>query len=74
MSMPIQLYKETTTQFLARMILAVREGHQIGSDDAQRLQNMSMFGNGAPMPTMAEARTDASKPLDQKGALDLVTG
>jgi hypothetical protein len=57
------LYTETTTQFLARMILATREGQQISSRDAQRLSDHASFGvHGAPT-TMPEERRDTSKPL-----------
>jgi hypothetical protein len=59
----VRLYNETTTQFLARMILATREQHQISSADAQRLGNMAQYGNGGPPTTMPEERRDASKPL-----------
>jgi hypothetical protein len=51
---------DTDTQFLARMILATREGHQISSFDAQRLGNLADFGPG-PTTTMPEERRDASK-------------
>lgn len=56
------LYHEPTVQFLARMILATREGHQIGSKDAQRLADHANYGQADP-PTMPEERRDGSKPL-----------
>lgn len=57
------LYTETTTQFLARMLLATREGHQIGSRDAQRLSDHAAFGQHGSPTTMPEERRDGSKPL-----------
>jgi hypothetical protein len=70
--MAITLHTETTTQFLARMILATREQHQISSSDAQRLGDLASFGvHGAPT-TMPEERRDASKPLMPLGQGDLV--
>jgi hypothetical protein len=41
---------ETDIQFLARMIVLVREGGQIGQFDAQKLAHLANFGPG-PMPT-----------------------
>jgi hypothetical protein len=68
-------------QFLAQMVVASREGHQINSADAQRLNNLATFGDSAPRggdvfgrTTMPEERRDASKPLTPGGASDLVTG
>lgn len=61
--MGTKLYHEPTVQFLARMILATREGHQISSLDAQRLGDHANFGGRAEPPTMPEGRRDASKPL-----------
>lgn len=59
----VKLYAETTTQFLARMILATREQHQISSADAVRLSELAQFGTAGPPTTMPEERRDASKPL-----------
>lgn len=55
-----KFYPEITTQFLARMILATREGQQISSDDAQRLSDHATYGTHVPT-TMPEERRDASK-------------
>lgn len=52
-------YPETDTQFLARMILATREGQQISSADAQRLSDHASFGGRVPT-TMPEERRDPS--------------
>jgi hypothetical protein len=68
------LYAETTTQFLARMILATREQHQISSVDARRLGELAQFGPGGPPTTMPEARLKADRPLAPSAARDLVTG
>lgn len=65
---------ETVDQFLARMIIAVREGHQIGSHDSRRLSDLAQYGPGPVPPTMPEERREANKPLTAKGAHDLVTG
>lgn len=53
--MTAQLYHEPTVQFLARMILATREGQQISSADAQRLNDHASYGPNTPT-TMPEAR------------------
>lgn len=55
---------ETNDQFLARMILATREGGQITNADAVRLSDLAQFGPG-PVPTMAEARVDGSIPISK---------
>jgi hypothetical protein len=54
--MATNLYHEPTVQFLARMILATREGQQITSGDARRLDDHASFGGQMPT-TMPEART-----------------
>lgn len=54
--MGIELNTETTEQFLARMLIAVREGHQIVQYDAQRLSDLAQYGPGPVPPTMAEER------------------
>jgi hypothetical protein len=68
------LYPESGMQFLARMVLATREGHQISGQDARRLGDLAKFGqHGAP--TMPEERRQASKPLQPITKQDdLVTG
>ena len=71
--MATTLYPETNQQFLARMILATREQHQISRQDAQRLDELAQFGPG-PITTMPEARRDASRPLAPQGAKGLVEG
>lgn len=68
----MELYHETTSQFLARMILATREGHQIGRNDAQRLSDLAQYGPRS-MPTMPEERRDGSKPLHPITRTELVT-
>lgn len=70
--MSVTLYPETSTQFLARMILATREQHQINSRDAQRLSNLAQFGPQGPPTTMPEERRDASTPPTPVTAKDLV--
>ena len=62
---------ESDIQFLARMIVASREGHQIVSVDAQRLNNLATFGDSLAhggddtdaRTTMPEERREAGKPL-----------
>lgn len=50
--------------FLARMLLATREGQQITSADARRLSDLAQYGiHGAPT-TMPEERRSGSKPLE----------
>jgi len=71
--MPVKLYPETTTQFLARMILATREQHQISSPDAQRLGDLANFGPRGYTTTMPEERRDASKPLQPVQKAELIT-
>lgn len=71
--MATDLLPETATQFLARMLLATRENHQIHSRDAQRLSNLAQFGRDQ-QPTMPEARQSGDRPLDRAGAKELVTG
>lgn len=56
--MGIELNTETTDQFLARMLIAVREGHQIVQHDAQRLSDLAQYGPGPVPPTMAEERRE----------------
>jgi len=68
-----KLYPETTTQFLARMILATREGQQISSADAQRLSDHASYGIQVPT-TMPEERRDPSKLPQQAGQKDVVAG
>lgn len=72
---------ESDIQFLARMIVAVREGHQIVSADAQRLNNIATYGDSANRggdvfgrTTMPEERRSGDRPLTSGGAQDLVRG
>jgi hypothetical protein len=46
---------ESDIQFLARMLINTREGHQISGEDIRRLQNLSQFGPGPVPPTPPEA-------------------
>lgn len=39
---------ESDIQFLARMVVAAREGHQVSSRDAQRLNNLAAYGDSLP--------------------------
>jgi hypothetical protein len=71
--MTTTLYPETSSQFLARMILATREQSQINSRDAQRLSDLAQFGAQGPPTTMPEERRDANKPLSPVTARELVT-
>lgn len=67
---------EHDTQFLARMIVATREGHQIASKDAQRLNTLATFGDShdRSVSTMPEERRSGDKPLTESGARDVVRG
>jgi len=71
--MAIRLYPETTSQFLARMLLATRESHQIASVDARRLSELAQFGPHGEPTTMPEERRDTSKPLLPVREDELVT-
>lgn len=73
--MSTALLPETAIQFMARMLIATREGHQIHSRDAQRLNDIATFGRDQQrMPTMPEERRISDKPLDMAGTKELVTG
>lgn len=56
----MEIYRETNTQFLARLLMATREGHQIASSDAQRLSDLAQFGPRGSMSAMPEERRDPS--------------
>jgi hypothetical protein len=68
------LSAESDVQFLARMLIATREQHQISSRDAQRMSNLAQFGSGPVPTTMPEERRQADKPLSPDHAKDLVEG
>lgn len=71
--MATELYPETNTQFLAKMILATREGHQVSSRDARRLSDLASFGRHHEAPTtMPEERRDPNKPLNAPEPQDLI--
>lgn len=73
--MATELYPETAVQFLARMLVATREGHQIHSRDARRLSDLAVYGRDQQRsPTMPEERRDASRPLTSMNESELVTG
>jgi hypothetical protein len=65
---------ETTTQFLARMILATREQQQISSADARKLSDLSQFGS-RPATTMPEERRSGARVVQPpvRTPADLVT-
>lgn len=73
---------EHRDQFLARMIVAVREGHQINSADAQRLNNLATFGADAGAPgdltdvrtSMPEERRSGERIPAERDATDVVRG
>ena len=46
---------ESEVQFLARMLINTREGHQIAGQDIQRLQKLAEHGPGPVPPTPPEA-------------------
>jgi hypothetical protein len=48
---------ESDIQFLARMIVASREGHQIVSADATRLNNIATYGDSLLRGDVSESRT-----------------
>jgi hypothetical protein len=54
---------ESDIQFVARMIVAVREGHQIASVDAKRLNNLATYGDSLSRTTMPEERRAATEPF-----------
>ena len=72
---------EHDTQFLARMIVATREGQQTASADARRLNNIAQFGDslsrgeqvaGTTMPEERRAATAGFAPPE--GVRDVVRG
>ena len=72
---------ESDVQFLARMIVATREGHQIPSADAQRLNNLAEFGDSLPRgdatagaTTLPEERRSGSVLPSEAGTRDVVRG
>lgn len=58
--MTTHLHAESNTQFIARMLVATREGQQIVSADAQRLNDLATFGVHQNTTTMPEERRQAS--------------
>ena len=72
MNTSTKLYSETTTQFLARMIVATREQTQISSADARRLSDHAQFGSRT-VTTMPEERRSGSRPLQPATRAELVT-
>jgi hypothetical protein len=75
-------FPESDLQFLAKMVVAAREGHQISSREAQRLNNLAEFGDSLPRgdaavgrTTMPEERREASQPFPSaSGVHDVVRG
>lgn len=74
---------ESDVQFLARMILATREGDQLSSVDARRLGEVAKYGSDLPgqqLPgrtpsTMPEERRQGDKPIGgEPRREDLVNG
>lgn len=69
-------------QFLARMIVLTREGGQIPSTDARRLNNLATYGDSLDRgsdqdnsaTTLPEERRSGSRPLTAEGATDVVRG
>lgn len=52
-------------QFLAQMIVASREGHQIATADAQRLNNLATYGDSLPREGDVFGRT--TMPEERRG-------
>lgn len=72
-------FPESDVQFLARCIVATREGGQIASADAQRLSNLAQYGDshsrgGPTVTTMPEERRSGAVLPDEAGATDVVKG
>lgn len=72
---------EPDIQFLARMIVATREGNQIASADAQRLNNIAQYGDSledapgrAMRTTMPEERRSGEQLPNEAGIRDVVRG
>jgi hypothetical protein len=72
---------QTDIQFLARMVVATREGNQVSSTDARRLNNLAQFGDssvpaeGAGETTLPEERRAATPGFAPPAtAHDLVRG
>jgi hypothetical protein len=54
---------ESDVQFLARMLLNMREGHQIANQDILRLQSLAQFGPGPVPPTPPEAHPPSNRQI-----------
>lgn len=71
-------FPDSDLQFIARQLVATREGNQISAADAQRLSNLAQFGDsferGPGNTTMPEERRSAEKLPDEAGAKDVVEG
>jgi hypothetical protein len=53
----MELNIESDIQFLARMLLNTREGHQIAGQDIRRLQDLAAKGPGPVPPTPPESHS-----------------
>jgi hypothetical protein len=57
---------DSDIQFLARMVVATREGHQIPGADARRLNNLAQFGDS--LPRAEHAVGDTTLPEERRAA------
>jgi hypothetical protein len=69
-------FPESDIQFLARQMIALREGDQLRSEDARRLQELAEFGHSdsghQTTTTLPEERRDGSVLPTEAGTRDVV--
>lgn len=58
---------ESDIQFLARMVVAAREGHQVSSRDAQRLNNLAAYGDSLPREGSVYGDGATTMPEERRG-------
>lgn len=63
---------ETNDQFLARMIICTREGHQVASLDSQRLADLANGMNSVKLPTQPEERRPSTSVTSKPALRELI--
>lgn len=67
------MYPETNDQFLARMLICTREGHQVSSVDSQRLADLANGMNSTRLPTQPEERRPHTAVTKRPTRKELIT-